>query len=195
VVVFRAEVLPPRAEAVGLTRELDALPTHVRVPRQSRPAVDETLARMARDAEGEASRTRNRLLTTQLAALLLRLRLAALPAAAPMDRAELERFHRFRAAVEKEHRRWHLVKQYAKHLGCSPKSLHRAARLGSNTTAKAFIADRVVLEAKRRLVHTDDPVYAIADDLGFEEPTNFVKFFRQRAGITPGAFRRQQATG
>lgn len=109
--------------------------------------------------------------------LLLRLRLIALePGAAPADRAALERFRRFRALVEREHRRWHLVQQYAKHLGCSTKSLNRAARTVSGTTAKGFIADRVVLEAKRLSVHTAEPVFAIAADLGFEEATNFVKF-------------------
>lgn len=51
------------------------------------------------------------------------------------------------------------------------------------------MVDRLVLEAKRLLVHTTDPVGVIARQLGFAEPTNFVKFFRRETGTTPGAFR------
>lgn len=56
-------------------------------------------------------------------------------------------------------------------------------------TAKEIIDARVMLEAKRLLIHTDRPVAAIAADLGFSEPTNFVKYFTIRAGMAPGAFR------
>ena len=57
-------------------------------------------------------------------------------------------------------------------------------------TAKAFIAARIALEAKRLLVHTNYSVATIADKLGFDEPTNFSKFFRREARCTPAEFRR-----
>jgi transcriptional regulator GlxA family with amidase domain len=59
-------------------------------------------------------------------------------------------------------------------------------------TAKAFIAARIVLEAKRLLVHTDLSVATIAEKLGFHEATNFSKFFRREADSTPAEFRRRQ---
>lgn len=59
-------------------------------------------------------------------------------------------------------------------------------------TAKAIIAARINLEAKRLLVHTSLPVGTIAEQLGFDEPTNFGKFFKREAGCTPAAFRRAQ---
>jgi AraC-like DNA-binding protein len=37
-------------------------------------------------------------------------------------------------------------------------------------------------------------VATIGDQLGFDEATNFVKFFRREAGLTPGAFRARQAS-
>jgi AraC-like DNA-binding protein len=45
------------------------------------------------------------------------------------------------------------------------------------------------LEAKRLLVHTSLPVSVIANRLGFDEPTNFVKFFRREVQKSPGEFR------
>jgi AraC-like DNA-binding protein len=58
-------------------------------------------------------------------------------------------------------------------------------------TAKALLTDRIALEAKRLLVHSSMSVAAIAEALGFEEATNFVKFFKRETRVTPGAFRRQ----
>jgi AraC-like DNA-binding protein len=47
------------------------------------------------------------------------------------------------------------------------------------------------LEAKRLLAHSLFPVANIGYEIGFSEPTNFVKFFRRETRLTPGAFRSQ----
>lgn len=182
--LFRSEILP-----AGL--ELDVLPTHVQLPRPQRRAVTEALERIAVDAQSPASATLNALLDSQVHTMMLRI---ALGTSSHVDRtpsAVHERFRSYRAAVEREHRRWHSVGRYAKQLGCSEKSLNRAAREVADTTAKAILVNRIVLEAKRLLAHTLTPVATIGDDLGFSEPTNFVKFFRRETGTTPGAFRRR----
>jgi AraC-like DNA-binding protein len=46
-----------------------------------------------------------------------------------------------------------------------------------------------VLEARRRLAHGRDPVARIAADLGFDDASNFSKYFQHRTGTTPAAFR------
>ena len=104
----------------------------------------------------------------------------------------LQRFKRFQQLVEERFAQWHQVADYADRLGYTEKSLTRAVTASMGMTAKAFIAARVVLEAKRLLVHTDLPVATIAEKLGFDEATNFGKFFRREVGGTPAAFRRQQ---
>ena len=88
--------------------------------------------------------------------------------------------------------RWHGVATYAARLGCSEKSLTRAALEVTDRTAKAVITDRLVLEARRLLAHTLLPVAVIGDQLGFAEATHFVKFFRRETRLTPGAFRAEQ---
>lgn len=55
--------------------------------------------------------------------------------------------------------------------------------------AKEFVDRRVVLEAKRLLAHTDLAAARIAGGLGFSSATNFAKYFHQRAGQAPIAFR------
>ena len=56
-------------------------------------------------------------------------------------------------------------------------------------TAKEMIDERVALEAKRLLAHTCSSLAEIGCQLGFSEATNFVKFFKRTAGMTPSTFR------
>ena len=46
-----------------------------------------------------------------------------------------------------------------------------------------------MLEAKRQLSHADASVAEIAEQLGFDDPSNFSSYFRRHTGMTPGDFR------
>lgn len=88
----------------------------------------------------------------------------------------------------------HLYKQkglswYAGELGVSTRTLTRACHEAYGMSAKQHLDGRVALEAKRLLVHTEGTVQAVGTRLGFEEATNFVKFFRRVEGETPNSFR------
>ena len=48
-----------------------------------------------------------------------------------------------------------------------------------------------MLEAKRILAHTTESVKEIGYDLGFDEPTNFIKYFKKHSKFTPTEFREQ----
>ncbi|WP_231679853.1 helix-turn-helix domain-containing protein, partial [Streptomyces clavuligerus] len=101
-------------------------------------------------------------------------------------------YARFRAELERSYRRTRRAEEYATALGYSVKSLTRACLAATGQPVKQLIDARVLLEAKRLLAHTDDPVSVVARRLGFSEPTNFGKFFTRRAGVTPGDFRQAQ---
>jgi AraC-like DNA-binding protein len=206
--VFRAELLPTRAgsppnsgtdkavDEMELGRLGDLPRSHLRLTVGTRRAVTEAFERMADDARRPASMALKLLLRSQVQSLLIRLWLdvAAFETNECIEPGVLRRYRRFRAAVERDFMRWHGVAAYANRLGCSEKSLTRAALEVTDRTAKAVITDRLVLEAKRLLAHTLLPVAVIGDQLGFAEATNFVKFFRREAGLTPGAFRAEQAS-
>jgi AraC-like DNA-binding protein len=104
----------------------------------------------------------------------------------------LRRFNHFQRLVENKFWTWHRVSEYADLMGCSQKSLTRAALAVAGVRAKVLIGLRINLEAKRLLAHTALPIALIGERLGFEDPTNFVKFFKLEAGCTPGEFRRRQ---
>ncbi|WP_459755100.1 helix-turn-helix domain-containing protein [Streptomyces sennicomposti] len=101
-----------------------------------------------------------------------------------------EAFRRFHAAVERDFTVTRRVEDYAAALGYSRRTLTRAAQAAAGMSAKRYIDARVVLEAKRELAHGTSSAGAVAVRLGFADSSDFTKFFRQRTGTTPTAFRR-----
>jgi AraC-like DNA-binding protein len=122
-----------------------------------------------------------------LTGLLLKLDRAA--HGGPVADTDTDVYRGFRRALAQPVLAWRRVEDYARLLGCTPRTLHRVAVGATGRGAKALIDERVALEAKRLLAHTPLGVGAIAARLGFSEPTNFVKFFRRVTGMLPGAFR------
>lgn len=120
---------------------------------------------------------------------VLVLRLAHLPGGLRNPTAGDLIFRRFQRAVEQGFGHTHRVEDYAARLGYSVRTLTRASTAAVGLGAKAFIDDRVVLEAKRLLLHTELPAGAIGDRLGFPNSSVFTKFFRHRTGETPAGFR------
>jgi AraC-like DNA-binding protein len=199
-VLFRPEFLvtsrdSPDASFIGKsTRMQQLLPVHLSLQGVQRDVVEATILQMGRDAKLKVhQQTLHELLRHQLCALLLRLRTLHIDHFVQRDamRTNLRRFRSFEQVVETKLETWRQVAQYAAFLNCSEKSLTRATMEMAGVNAKTFIASRVNLEAKRLLVHTELSVAAIAERLGFEQPTYFVKFFRREARCTPGEFRRR----
>ncbi|WP_411133637.1 helix-turn-helix transcriptional regulator [Streptomyces sp. C10] len=125
------------------------------------------------------------LLAHLLSALVLRV-LPAEPAEPPTGRPhEHTVFHRYRAAVEERFTRHHHVRDYASALGYGPRTLTRATRAATGLGAKQFLDQRILLEAKRLLAHTDLPAARCAEHLGFHDAANFTTFFRRQAGLSP----------
>lgn len=95
----------------------------------------------------------------------------------------------FRHAIETDLTHRHTVADYAHRIGYSARTVTRACQRATGQTAKRVLTDRLVLEAKRLLVHTETPAATISAQLGFSEPTNFTKFFTHNTSQTPSAFR------
>ena len=98
-------------------------------------------------------------------------------------------FLRFHRAVERDFASTRRVEDYAGALGYSVRTLTRACVAATGATAKEYVDGRVLLEAKRLLVHTRMPASAVAAELGFRDPSDFTKFFRRRDGRSPAQFR------
>jgi AraC-like DNA-binding protein len=98
-------------------------------------------------------------------------------------------FEAFRQAVEDDFAHTHRVEDYARQLGYSVRTLTRASHVATGYGAKRVIQERVLLEAKRLLAHTELTSTAIAGRVGMPDPAAFGKFFRRQTGETPATFR------
>jgi AraC family transcriptional activator of pobA len=81
------------------------------------------------------------------------------------------------------------VNDVAQRLNISPQNLNTALKKASGRSASELLADQVLLEAKRHLLHTDKTISEIAFALDFTDPSHFVKHFKKGTGETPQAFR------
>lgn len=81
------------------------------------------------------------------------------------------------------------VSWYAKKMDCSQRTLNRLCQRMLGKTAKLFLSERVVIEAKRLLAYEVDSVSEVAQRLGFSSATNFTRYFGSETGMTPGAFK------
>jgi AraC-like DNA-binding protein len=77
---------------------------------------------------------------------------------------------------------------YAEKLGISAKRLNQILKEKLNKTAVQLIHDRVILEAKRQIIHSEITMKEIAFKLGFQDRSYFSRFFKQNTGQTPQEF-------
>ena len=129
-----------------------------------------------------------------LGALLARVTQTAPSAPGGSGQTANDVFHRYRAAVETHFATRHQVTWYARHLGYAPRTLTRATRAAAGVGAKRFLDERIALEAKRLLAHTDLTVVRCADRLGFPDQANFTTFFQRQTGTAPTPWRRAEST-
>ena len=99
----------------------------------------------------------------------------------------------FSKLVDQHYRSLRKVNDYIEIMGITAKPLSKALQSIVGKTPKQYLDDRILLEAKRLLVYSDESVKEITFILGFEEPTNFSKFFREQTGLSPAEFRKQTA--
>ncbi len=101
--------------------------------------------------------------------------------------------HRFRNLVELHVRDHWPVARYAEALRVTPDRLHAICTRKLGRAPKRLVHDRLLHEAKGRLERSSMTIDQIAFELGFRDRSYFNRFFRDRAGTTPAAWRRRAA--
>lgn len=95
----------------------------------------------------------------------------------------------FRELIETAYRDGWSLADYASALKISQSRLRAACLNVTEQSPMQIVHARILLEAKRRLRYTSASVSEIAYALGFEDPAYFTRFFSQRTGMSPRAFR------
>ena len=106
-----------------------------------------------------------------------------------LSEKQTKKFTQFFTLIEENHTTIREASVYAEMLNTSYKSLNRICKLAVNQTAKQLIDAHTILEAKRNLVIEGIQVQTLAYKFGFEEVSNFIKYFKKHTLATPSKFR------
>jgi AraC family transcriptional regulator, transcriptional activator of pobA len=99
----------------------------------------------------------------------------------------------FRELIETAFREGWSLAEYASALAVSQSRLRNACLSVTEQSPMQMVHSRILLEAKRQLRYSSASVGEIAYALGFDDPAYFTRFFSQRTGVSPRAFRSSAA--
>lgn len=100
-----------------------------------------------------------------------------------------ERQEEFMELVEKHISTHKQPSHYAALMNLSLYQLNEITKSSLGKTAAAVINEHIILETKRCLLATAGQIKDIADLLGYEDVSYFIRFFKKHTGHTPEAFR------
>lgn len=78
---------------------------------------------------------------------------------------------------------------YADILNISSSYLNECVKTATGNSVSCYIQQRVILEAKRLLYHSDKSIKEIALELGYDDYSYFTRLFSKIVQMTPLAFR------
>jgi AraC family transcriptional regulator, transcriptional activator of pobA len=81
------------------------------------------------------------------------------------------------------------VSQYADMMHLSTYQLGAITKTALDKTPSELINEAILLESKRQLLATSNQVNQIAYNLGYEDVSYFIRFFKKHIGSSPEAFR------
>ncbi|MFC2104656.1 helix-turn-helix domain-containing protein [Bacteroidota bacterium] len=85
----------------------------------------------------------------------------------------------------------HSVSSYASKLNITAGHLNDIVKNNLKITAKKYIQNRIIIEAKRLINYTDLSIIEIAWKLNFQDLSYFIRFFKKMTGLTPLQFRKE----
>jgi AraC-like DNA-binding protein len=100
-----------------------------------------------------------------------------------------ERLEEFLELLETHIASHKLVSQYADMLSLSNYQLNAITKATLGKTSSEVIDEHIILESKRHLLATSNQVTQVAYNLGYEDVSYFIRFFKKHTGYSPEAFR------
>lgn len=99
-----------------------------------------------------------------------------------------QKFNELEKLIEKHFLTEKSPSKYASMMNITPKHLNRITQSIIGKTTSEVILDRVLLEAKRIMLHTSKTFTEISIGLGYEDYAYFSRLFKQKTGFTPSQF-------
>ncbi len=105
------------------------------------------------------------------------------------ESSKLKLFLEFKSILEQDFTQSRNADFYAHKMNITYKHLNVICKEIVKVTAKQFIDEFIILEAKRKLINSSIKSTELAYLMGFEESSNFVKYFKKLTGFTPNGFK------
>jgi AraC-like DNA-binding protein len=102
----------------------------------------------------------------------------------------LERLDAFLELLDRHIGTQKQASDYARMLHLSLYQLNAITKSALGKTCSDLITERIILEAKRLLLVTTDQVSLVADQLGYDDVSYFIRFFKKKTGHSPERFRK-----
>lgn len=102
-----------------------------------------------------------------------------------------KRVYEFMMLLEENYQLERNADFYAGQLGLSAKRLNQILKEKLDKTGMQLIHDRIILEAKRKIIHSEYTLKEIAYELGFTDRPYFSRFFKKQTGSSPEDFQKQ----
>ena len=86
----------------------------------------------------------------------------------------------------------HPVAYYSEQLQVSLRKLNVVCHKYHGATCSGVLHDRIILEAKKLLVHTDKSVKEVMFALNYKDAAYFNRFFKKQTGLSPSAYQEKE---
>ena len=107
-----------------------------------------------------------------------------------LQKKYFDEFTQFQKLVEQHCFTTKKVLDYAQMMHCTTKTLNNITKAILNKSAKMVVDEILMTQIKRLLINTTESITEIAYQSGFEDPTNFYKYFKKFTQVSPEAFRK-----
>jgi AraC family transcriptional activator of pobA len=97
----------------------------------------------------------------------------------------------FLKLIEENYQKNLSITEYAKMLAVSPNHLTQMVKQITGKTSIELLQEKLIVETKRLLIHTNLTVSEISDRMNFDDQSYFTKYFKNKTGITPLQYRKQ----
>lgn len=105
------------------------------------------------------------------------------------NQSDIDLIRKFNVLVEEHFKTKKSVGEYAELMYKSPKTITNIFSKYSEDSPLQVIHNRVIMEAKRMLFYTDKTAKEIGYDLGYSDPAQFSKLFKNHTGMTTKEFK------
>lgn len=187
---FLISTIASKGDVLGLPPFLHQSAVSVVLPQEQATAVHAVIGSMKREWELGGAFSED-IVRLYLTVLLLKYASFVQPVEEEqrVDSVAAQLLRRFKIAVEGNFRQLHQVHDYAEQLAVTPSHLNDVTKRVTGSNASDIIHERIVLEAKRLLLHSGLTTKEIASFLNFQDPSYFSRFFRKYTGQSPSGFK------